>query len=109
MPDPIKIRAQLAGDTLDLRVMMPHPMESGQRRDAQTGKLIPAHYIERATIALNGRSVIELELGTAVASNPVFGFKLRGATGGDKVSVSWQDNKGEKRADETVVSYAARS
>ncbi|MEW6294331.1 MAG: thiosulfate oxidation carrier complex protein SoxZ, partial [Pseudomonadota bacterium] len=39
----------------------------------------------------------------SVSRNPVFGFKVKGAKAGDKVAVSWVDNKGDKRTDETTV------
>jgi sulfur-oxidizing protein SoxZ len=38
-----------------------------------------------------------------VSRNPVFAFKVKGAKAGDKLSVTWQDNKGEKRTDEVVI------
>jgi sulfur-oxidizing protein SoxZ len=40
----------------------------------------------------------------AVSRNPVFAVRVRGAKVGDKVSVTWVDNKGDKRTDEAVVS-----
>lgn len=108
MPEPIKIRATLSGDTLDVRVMAPHPMESGQRRDA-SNQLIPAHHIERLLITLNGKPMVDAELGGAVAKNPMFGFKFRGARAGDKIGVSWVDTRGEKRSDEALVIDGSRN
>ncbi|MGE5793046.1 MAG: thiosulfate oxidation carrier complex protein SoxZ, partial [Bacteroidota bacterium] len=42
----------------------------------------------------------------AVSRNPVFAFKVKGAKAGDKIAITWTDNKGEKRTDETVVRAA---
>lgn len=109
MPEPIKIRASLVGDVLDVRALLTHPMETGQRRDPQTNQLVPAHYIETARITVNGKAVIDAELGPGVARNPVLAFKIRGAKIGDKLIVSWQDNKGETRADTATVSDGARN
>ena len=95
MPDPIKIRATVKGDEGDVRVLLPHPMESGQRRDA-AGQLIPAHYITSVILSLNGKPVIEGALGTAVSVNPLFAFQLSGVKAGDRLSVAWQDNKGQR-------------
>jgi sulfur-oxidizing protein SoxZ len=39
-----------------------------------------------------------------VSKNPFLQFTLKGAKAGDKVAVSWVDNKGDKRTDEAVVS-----
>jgi sulfur-oxidizing protein SoxZ len=103
MADPMKIRAQMKGDICDVKVLMSHPMETGQRKESD-GKLVPAHFIQTISITLNGKPVISGSTGTSVSRNPVFGFKLKGAKAGDKVAVSWTDNKGDHRADEATVS-----
>ncbi|MBL8473287.1 MAG: thiosulfate oxidation carrier complex protein SoxZ [Rhodocyclaceae bacterium] len=103
MADPMKIRARLAGDVADLRVLMAHPMETGQRKDARSGQPIPPHFIQKFSIALNGTHVLEAQTGMAVSRNPVFGFKLAGIKAGDKFTITWTDNHGETRSDETVV------
>jgi sulfur-oxidizing protein SoxZ len=33
MAEPMKIRALLKGDVVDIRVLIAHPMETGQRKD----------------------------------------------------------------------------
>jgi sulfur-oxidizing protein SoxZ len=102
MADPMKIRAQMKGDVCEVRVLMSHPMETGQRKDGD-GKVIPAHHIQTLTVALNGKTVVSGQIGGSVSRNPVFGFKLKGAKAGDKVAVTWTDNKNDKRTDETAV------
>jgi len=102
MADPMKIRAQMKGDVAEIRVLMSHPMETGQRKD-DAGKTVPAHHIQNMTVTLNGKSVVAGQIAGSVARNPVFGFKVKGAKAGDKVAVSWVDNKGDKRTDEAAV------
>jgi sulfur-oxidizing protein SoxZ len=102
MADPMKIRAQMKGDTCEIRVLMSHPMETGQRKDGD-GKTIPAHFIQNLTVAVNGKTVVSGQTAAAVSRNPVFGFKTKGAKAGDKVTVTWIDNKGDKRTDETTA------
>ena len=60
MADPMRIRAQAAGDKATVRVLMSHEMESGQRKDA-SGKLVPAWYIQEVSAAHNGRVVLTAE------------------------------------------------
>ena len=103
MADPMRIRAQAAGDKATVRVLMSHEMETGQRKDA-AGKVIPAWYIQEVSAQLNGKLVMTAQWGPAISKNPYLQFSVRGAKAGDKVSVSWVDNKGEKRTDEAVVS-----
>ncbi len=102
MADPMKIRAQIKGDVAEIRVLMSHPMETGQRKDSD-GKIIPAHYIQTVTVALNGKNVVSGQTGGSVSRNPVFGFKVKGAKAGDKVAVTWKDNKGDSRTDEASI------
>ncbi len=102
MTQPMSIRAQLKGDICDVRVRVPHPMETGNRKGAD-GKLVPAHYIQNMTVSLNGQVTVSGQIGVAVSANPMFGYKLKGAKKGDKVVITWKDNKGETRTDETVV------
>lgn len=103
MADPMRIRAQSAGGNATVRVLMAHEMETGQRKDA-AGKIIPAWHISEVTATLNGKNVLTAEWGPAVAKNPFLQFTIKGAKAGDKVAVTWKDNRGETRTDEATVS-----
>ncbi len=103
MADPMRIRAQTAGEKTTVRVLMSHEMESGQRRDA-AGKLVPDWHINEVTASHNGKLVLTAEWGPAVSKNPFLQFVLKGAKAGDKISVNWKDNKGDSRTDEATVS-----
>ena len=103
MADPMRIRAQVAGDKATVRVLMAHEMESGQRRDA-AGNLVPAWHITEVTATHNGKTVMTAEWGSAVSKNPFLQFNIKGAKAGDKVGVTWKDNKGDTRSDEATVS-----
>lgn len=103
MADPMRIRAQAAGDKTTVRVLMSHEMETGQRKDA-SGKVIPAWHITEVSAALNGKTVMTAQWGPAVSKNPFLQFTVKGGKAGDKVSVTWVDNKGDTRTDEATVS-----
>ncbi|WP_408593854.1 thiosulfate oxidation carrier complex protein SoxZ [Limnohabitans sp.] len=103
MSDPMRIRAQAAGGNATIRVLMSHEMESGQRKDPN-GKTIPAWHIQDVTASLNGKPVLTAEWGPAVSKNPYLQFTIKGAKAGDKVAITWRDNKGESRTDEATVS-----
>lgn len=102
MSDPIKIRARSKGDHVEIRLLIPHPMESGRRKDAG-GQPIPACFIQSLTVDVAGRRVIEAQLSGSVSRDPYFVFKVDGAKPGDTVSVRWQDNTGETRTAEAVI------
>jgi sulfur-oxidizing protein SoxZ len=103
MADPMRIRAQAAGDKTTVRVLMSHEMETGQRKDS-AGKVIPAWFIQEVTAAHNGKTVLTADWGPSIAKNPFMQFVVKGAKAGDKISISWVDNKGDKRTDEATVS-----
>jgi sulfur-oxidizing protein SoxZ len=103
MADPMRIRAQSAGDKTTVRVLMSHEMETGQRKDS-AGKTIPAWFIQEVTATHNGKTVLTAQWGASVSKNPFLQFVVKGAKAGDKIAVSWVDNKGDKRTDEAVVS-----
>ncbi len=102
MAEPMKIRAQATGDKTVVRVLMAHEMESGQRKDAN-GKAVPAWFIREVGVALNGRPVLSAQWGPAVAKTPFLQFNLRGAKPGDRITVTWLDNRGDSRSDEALV------
>jgi sulfur-oxidizing protein SoxZ len=103
MAEPIKIRAQLDGDTANIKILMTHVMETGQRKDAKTGQIVPAHFIQSVTVTLNGKTVLDTQFSQAVSKNPFLGIRVKGAKAGDKVVVNWVDNKGDKGSGEATV------
>jgi sulfur-oxidizing protein SoxZ len=102
MADPMKARATMKGDVAEIRVLMGHPMETGQRKGSD-GKPIPLHFIQNVTVKLNGRTVVEGHISQAVSRNPVFSFRVKGAKSGDKVEISWLDNKGATNKTEAAI------
>lgn len=102
MSDPMKIRAVIAGDTTEVRVLVAHEMETGLRKDAD-GRTVPAWFIETVTATHNGRTVLAAQWGPAVAKNPLLAFRFKGAARGDKVQVTWVDSRGGRRTDEATI------
>jgi sulfur-oxidizing protein SoxZ len=98
----MRIRAQASGNGAVVRVLMSHEMESGQRKDA-AGKTIPAWHITEVTATHNGKTVLTAEWGPAVSKNPFMQFTVKGAKSGDKIAITWKDNKGDSRTDEAVA------
>ena len=103
MPDPMRIRATAQGDEVDVRVLMSHEMETGQRKDS-AGKVIPAWFIQEVSASHNGKAVLSAQWGPSVSKNPFLQFVVKGAKAGDKIAITWVDNKGDKRTDEATVS-----
>jgi len=103
MAEPMKIRAKIEGDAADVKVLMSHPMETGQRKN-EKGELVPVHFIQSVVATHNGKVVLDIQWSQAVSRNPFLGFRVKGAKAGDKVTVNWTDTAGEKSSIDTVVS-----
>ena len=103
MGNPMRIRASASGDVVEVKVLMRHDMETGQRKDA-SGAAVPAHFIQTLTAKHNDKIVLDMLMGTSVSKDPFLSFKFKGGAKGDKVTVSWTDNKGDKQTDEAVIS-----
>lgn len=99
---PIRMRASLDGAVLVVKALIAHPMHNGFARN-EKGELIAAHYITRVTLRVNGEIVAETETGSGIARDPLFGWRLSGCRAGDRVGVSWHDNRGLEGARETVA------
>jgi sulfur-oxidizing protein SoxZ len=99
----IKIRAALQGDVCEVKALMNHPMETGLRKDAKTGELVPAHFIKEVLCEHNGKVVMTAQWGGGVSKNPYLSFKIKGAKVGDSIKLSWTDNKGAKDSNEAKV------
>ena len=94
MASTIKLKAKLKGDVAEIKSLMLHPMETGARKDPDTGETIPAHHITRVIFTNNGKQVMVADFSTAVSKNPYFGFSFKGAKVGDTLKMSWVDNSG---------------
>lgn len=105
MAEPTRIRATLKDGKVDVRVLMSHEMETGQRRDAR-GVIVPAWFIQNIVVTHGSRNVLSAQWGTSIAKNPYLNFRFSGAKAGDKLVVTWTDNRGDKRTDETVITTA---
>lgn len=99
----IKARAKATGDVVQIKALMSHPMETGQRKDSKTGEKIPAHYIKEVSVEFGGEVLVKANWGPAVSKNPYLSVKVKGPKAGDTVSLSWIDNKGESATGEVTV------
>ena len=98
-----KIRTRTQEGAVEVLVLVTHPMETGQRKDKASGKVIPAHFIQELNLELNGKPMANAVMGVGVSENPLLGFRTKTAKNGDKLKVTWKDNQGETGMLEAVV------
>lgn len=99
----IKLRAKQSGGKATIKCLISHPMETGQRKNKKTGKVIPAHFIETVVGEHNGKQVIECLWSGGVSKNPYLSFKFTGAAKGDTVKITWTDNTGKSESAEAKI------
>ncbi|MEM9394234.1 MAG: thiosulfate oxidation carrier complex protein SoxZ [Pseudomonadota bacterium] len=97
MAQDVKPRVKLpksasAGETVTIKTLISHRMESGQRRD-KDGKLIPRSIINRFTAEFNGESVIDVAMEPGISANPYFQFDAKIPSAGEFV-FTWYDDDG---------------
>ncbi len=90
----MKAKARMIGDAAEVKLLIKHPMETGQRKDRKTGNPIPAHYIQVVTCSWNGNEMFRAHWGPAISKNPYLSFKLSGPQSGDSLDFAWNDNQG---------------
>ncbi|HSI94979.1 MAG: thiosulfate oxidation carrier complex protein SoxZ [Methylophilaceae bacterium] len=103
MAEPMRIRAKLNGDTVEVKVLIRHDMETGKRKDP-SGKVIPPHFIKTLIAKCKEKTVLDTVMGISVSKDPFLSFKFKGGALGDKVTVTWVDNTDDTRTDEATIS-----
>jgi sulfur-oxidizing protein SoxZ len=99
----IRLKAKLKDGITEVKALIKHPMETGARKELETGKLIPAHFIEEVTCAHNGHIVMSALWSGGISQNPYCAFTFKGGAEGDKVTLIWKDNKGDINHQETRI------
>lgn len=82
-----------AGDTITIKTLISHKMESGQRKD-DDGNTIPRSIINRFTADFNGENVIDVTLEPAISTNPYFQFDSLVPEAGE-FTFTWYDDDGD--------------
>ncbi len=98
-------RKAKAGETVTIKTLISHPMESGQRKDRKTGELIPRKIINKFEATFNGEAVITVDIDPAVAANPYFKFDMVVPEAGT-VAFAWTDDDGSVYATEKKIKIA---
>ena len=103
MSAPIALSLHPRDQAVEMVVRVLHPVEPGGAVDPKSGKTTPANFLQTIAIQLNEKTLLEGQLGSALAKNPQFRFTFSGAKAGDTFLVSCTDSAGRKFAQEIVV------
>ncbi len=107
-PHPIRINVigtPTIGQQVEVKVLIGHPMETGYRLGDGGNERIPKNIIEKVSIRLNQEVLLQAELGTGIAANPLFSVFVTVLAGGSMITVEWEDDRGVKgRAEKLLMS-----
>lgn len=97
-------RDATAGESVSVRTLISHPMESGQRRGSD-GNLIPRSIINRFTCEFNGALVVDVTIEPGVSTNPYFQFDALVNESGT-FQFTWYDDDGSVYTDTADIAVA---
>ncbi len=104
MPSNIKIRAKSNNGVTTVKSLMSHVMETGLRKDKETGDPIPAHFIQEVTAKWKDQVVMTALWSGGVSKNPYLSFKFNGGEPGDAIEITWVDNEGKTETGTAEIS-----
>ena len=81
-----------AGDTITIKTLISHKMETGRRKDGD-GNVIPRSIINRFTCEFNGNSVVDVTMEPSISVNPYFQFEATVPEAGE-FAFTWYDDDG---------------
>jgi sulfur-oxidizing protein SoxZ len=81
------------GEIIEIKTLISHKMESGQRKDKKTGEKIPRMIINKFTCTYNGVEVFSADWHPAISTNPYMSFNTV-ATESGTLEFIWVDDEG---------------
>lgn len=89
LPDKAKV-----GEVIEVKTLISHPMETGQRKDAE-GKTIPRKIINAFSAKYAGTEVFSTEIHPGVSANPYLSFFMK-VPGPGEFEFTWVEDGGAK-------------
>jgi len=91
----IKLKAKAENGETTVKALIKHPMETGRRKDKESGKVVPSHYIQEVSCSYQGEPVMTAEWGPTISKNPFLSFTFTGGAAGEEIEMNWKDNTGD--------------
>lgn len=97
-------RTARAGEVIEIRALIAHPMETGYRR-GDGGQLLARDIIRRFSCRYDGELVFSAELFPAISANPYLAFHTR-ATQSGTLSFTWEGDNGFSQTESVAITVA---
>ena len=109
MSDDIKPRLRVPanakrGEVVEIKTLITHPMENGQRKDAD-GKLVPRLIVNALQVTYNDKPVMNVTLEPAIAANPYLAFFMKVEESGT-LKFKWTDDSKQFWTAESKIEVA---
>jgi sulfur-oxidizing protein SoxZ len=91
-----------AGDIIEIRALVQHPMETGYRQSGD-GQPLARDLVRRVECRFEGELVFAADLHPAIAANPYLAFPLRARVSGT-LAVSWLGDNGFSHTQSVALS-----
>jgi len=92
------------GDTIEVKTLISHVMETGQRKDAD-GKTVPRSIINTFKATFAGTEVFTAEFHPGVSANPYLSFFMK-VPGPGEFEFTWVDDAGAKVVEKLKLNVA---
>ena len=90
------------GEIIEIKTLISHTMESGQRKDKKTGEPIPRKIINKFVCKFDGKEVFVSDWHPAISANPYMAFRFRAEQSGT-FNFEWTDDDGTVYAKEAKL------
>jgi len=82
------------GQPFEIKSLISHKMESGQRKNKKTGGKVPRMILNKVMAKFNGTEVFSADWHPAVSANPYIAFHMIANESGS-LELTWTDDKGD--------------
>ena len=90
------------GEVIEIKTLISHPMETGQRKDRKTGEVIPRKIINKFVCVYNGEEVFSVDLHPAISANPYMSFNVKVQESG-AFEFTWVDDDGSTYSQKSEI------
>ncbi|MBT3659395.1 MAG: thiosulfate oxidation carrier complex protein SoxZ [Rhodospirillaceae bacterium] len=82
------------GEVFQVKTLISHKMETGQRKNKKTGKKISRMIINKLVCQYNGKEVFASDWHPAISANPYMAFYVKADASGS-LDFTWTDDEGK--------------
>lgn len=87
-------KAAKAGEIIEIKTLIAHPMENGRFKNPKTGEIKPRNIIRTFVARFDDREIFRMTLHPSISANPYIAFTMKAVQSGD-LRMIWTDEHGQ--------------